>query len=1384
MIFNLFDGARRRASALLEAAAQGDMAEVTALLDKRADLDAPDPETGRTPLLGAAAAGQWPMVLYLLRRGADASRSDAQGHSALHFAALAGDSSVEALAALLAAGAKVDAVVGAAEHRGATPLHLACSQGANACVDALLRAGASATHALPDGAQPVHTAGKGGTPRTLRLLMGAGAEVGSVDGSGWTPLHRAAFHGNRDFARALVEAGADIEARCGKALTPLIHAVLGGHANVASLLIDRGADPTVDGPSGMPLADAARKLNHVDAAQLIESASRKRRSAAKADRDLERLWNQCLECLDDDRRPELAELVENKRFRKLDAGCRLLVHCALANAEAVAGLLSEGADVETATPSGLRPLMLAARSGALDVVARLVEAGADLDAREPERGLGAFGIALDRGEVRAARLLFDRGASCEFGSVPTLSLVLAEYADLDFIRALAASGSSLVPESMRARAAFSAARNADPRVLGAWLELGADPMAGNELGYSPLILAALTGNAVAVRELLEKGADPAHRDIDGETALSLALEKRHEEIVDILLAQGAQTREYPREPGQPEDWAMLQAAADGALGTLLRLHESGHRLNPVDADGNTPLMLAARAGHHGVVRSLYHLGADPERRNHEGESALHLALAAGHAGIVASLREFGVLDALDDEMAEALHRLGAIVHDPQSMLCGRRTHPLKEQSPYDLSFDDEGSEDDESDDEAFDDETPEEEHEDDEHAAESEEAAHVMMAIVVDDATGLRRLLKAGWVPDQPRISGGLTPLMLACALDRVDLVNLLLKNGADPDLVDENGRTALEITLLRWTSADPDDRVSIEKGVLKPLLKLGLPADPGSLHEFVLGLVSEGHVETWALLKKHRVALDPDRPLSSGVTRLFEVALRGNAGASAARHLIACGANPNGAARGGMSVLALAARSNALELAEALVEGGADVLARNASGVCAIDVAALYGHHALARRLIELGNKLTRSIDRQDEAGDTALMRAVRAADFERVEALIGKGVDLGRRSLDGHTPLSLAVCQDQANIVRVLRAAGAQRSDAGGAIVDAARRGALGTVLDLLDAGLSVDEFDAEGNTAVIAAAGHPGLVRVLALKGADLMRRNQAGESAGTLATLSARTQMVETLRELGVAPEGEPDIAARHLAALGSGEPTDEDAQEGVADAIEAVDRRGVARLIEAGANVDEPDQAGNTPLSLAILGLGARRPSRRFERDLDQIIDRLLDAGANPDKGAHPPLVLAAMAGKVPLVNRLIRAGARVDAELDIPIYEDGGTERVDPLLAALRLGDDWPRRTERIGLSLLAAGAKAEHVADDGTTAAHLAARQGSCRLLGELVARAPQTLGLRDASGLTPLLQAASAGHADAVAMLLERGADPRVRDARGRTAQGLLAQAQGGVA
>ena len=56
-----------------------------------------------------------------------------------------------------------------------------------------------------------------------------------------------------------------------------------------------------------------------------------------------------------------------------------------------------------------------------------------------------------------------------------------------------------------------------------------------------------------------------------------------------------------------------------------------------------------------------------------------------------------------------------------------------------------------------------------------------------------------------------------------------------------------------------------------------------------------------------------------------------------------------------------------------------------------------------------------------------TALHRAVRAGDIERVEQLIKGGAPLEAKDRDGRTPLALAVKQQEIGIVRRLAAAGA---------------------------------------------------------------------------------------------------------------------------------------------------------------------------------------------------------------------------------------------------------------------------------------------------------------------------------------------------------------------
>jgi ankyrin repeat protein len=67
---------------LQSAAAQGDVAQATSLLDQGAVIDARD-EAGRTPLMLAVTQGQLEVVRLLLARGADPNAADNAGHTPL-----------------------------------------------------------------------------------------------------------------------------------------------------------------------------------------------------------------------------------------------------------------------------------------------------------------------------------------------------------------------------------------------------------------------------------------------------------------------------------------------------------------------------------------------------------------------------------------------------------------------------------------------------------------------------------------------------------------------------------------------------------------------------------------------------------------------------------------------------------------------------------------------------------------------------------------------------------------------------------------------------------------------------------------------------------------------------------------------------------------------------------------------------------------------------------------------------------------------------------------------------------------------------------------------------------------------------------------------------
>ena len=216
-------------------------------------------------LIDAAKAGDTRAALALLARGADARAADADGSTALHWAAETDD---EALAqALLAAGAAVSA----ATRHGITPLHLAASNGNAAIVELLIAAGADVNGATPGGETPLMMAARTGSPGAIRALLSRGARVDARESwRGQTALMWAAAENNVDATRLLVEAGADVAATsAGGGFTPLLFAVRGGHAGAVRALLDAGADVNERLPDGMGAMVLAIYNAHYELAALL-----------------------------------------------------------------------------------------------------------------------------------------------------------------------------------------------------------------------------------------------------------------------------------------------------------------------------------------------------------------------------------------------------------------------------------------------------------------------------------------------------------------------------------------------------------------------------------------------------------------------------------------------------------------------------------------------------------------------------------------------------------------------------------------------------------------------------------------------------------------------------------------------------------------------------------------------------------------------------------------------------------------------------------------------------------------------------------------------------------------------------------------------------------
>jgi len=122
-------------------------------------------------------------------------------------------------------------------------------------------------------------------------------------------------------------------------------------------------------------------------------------------------------------------------------------------------------------------------------------------------------------------------------------------------------------------------------------------------GMTPLMMAASTANAQAIKLLLEAGADPSARDETGRTTLQHARTAGHKKVIAILEKE-AEARDSA---AGLDLWA---ASASGPVYRVRALIEAGAEPNARDPEGRTPLMIATDAGQSEIVALLCANGAD------------------------------------------------------------------------------------------------------------------------------------------------------------------------------------------------------------------------------------------------------------------------------------------------------------------------------------------------------------------------------------------------------------------------------------------------------------------------------------------------------------------------------------------------------------------------------------------------------------------------------------------------------------------------------------------------------------------------------------------------------------------------------------------------------
>lgn len=402
---------------------------------------------------------------------------------------------------------------------------------------------------------------------TLEALILKGADLNTLDHYGSSALHFAAQENLLFETKLLLAGGASPTARDCASRTVLHDAVVWGSLEVAKVLLESGHDPNASDWAKMACLHLVD--DNVSMTRLLVSHGADVNQEDMAHRlPIEIVlydcgWNDNYETAED--KKKCYEVIEylmecgtspahalRRAYFEGDEGAIEIVERVLEiskiasaairrNEKEVLRLLESGVDPNARDYGGSVALHYAAAQDNVTMCGALLRHGANIDEIYPGNGNTPLLVALMSGKTNAARFLIENGAnkqvkghngrtaltySARLGDDALFQSLLQEETDLDCLstdeRGACAMLCCVFERSIdRVNLLLDHGANIDIYGLG-----------------TPLVLASERGPVEMVKTLLDRGASMHRTDHQGRTALHLAIQCKHLDIVKLLVQSG------------------------------------------------------------------------------------------------------------------------------------------------------------------------------------------------------------------------------------------------------------------------------------------------------------------------------------------------------------------------------------------------------------------------------------------------------------------------------------------------------------------------------------------------------------------------------------------------------------------------------------------------------------------------------------------------------------------------------------------------------------------------------------------------------------------------------------------------------------------------------